>query len=122
MVLRRLGGNAQAVGDFYVAQALIDQAQDLRLPASEPRGVGARVGGWTPRNRTCALHAHAASQSGGGRGRCQAVEDLQRLALRLLIAVAQRQRLLIGFAERRPAAGGGAPAPFTVISKRRRQL
>src|ERR1700722_18946708 len=122
MVFRGLGGNTQAVGDFDVAQALIDQIQDLRLPPCEPRGVGAGAGGRTPRNRPRAPGAHPASEEGGSRSGRQTVEDLQRLALRLLIALAQRERLFIGLAERHPAGGGGAPAALTVIPKWRRQL
>src|SRR5882724_5536398 len=41
VMLRGLGGNAQARGDFGVAQTLVDQTENLNLPPSKSRRISA---------------------------------------------------------------------------------
>jgi|GEM_PF-6454022 len=89
MVLDGLGGGREPCGDLAIAQPRGHEQQDLELAWGKAEWIGAR--------RRTGSTGQAANAS-----LSQPLEDDQRLALGGLVAIEERQRLLVGTGELRP--------------------
>jgi hypothetical protein len=96
MVLGRLGGNAEPVRDFGVAEALADEGQDLGLAAGQTGRAGAGAGDGAARYGAGAAGAHLTAKSGGGWSGAETVENGEGFALGVFIAFGQRDCFFVG--------------------------
>src|SRR5262252_9325475 len=114
MVLRRFWRDAQAAGDLRIAESLDEQREHLRLPAGEPRRVGAGLADRAARDRARTARPHLTTQLCRSGYRSDLIEQCERLTLCGLVARRERDGLLIRAAELGPGVRRIAPCTFEV--------
>src|SRR5690348_11271103 len=99
----------EPVGNLWIAQPFSQQQEDFELAIGQPIWVRLRGRARATREAARARRAELPPEHLGCWSRPQSLEDAERLPLGRLIAVHERQRLLVGASNRFPGVRRRAP-------------
>src|SRR5687768_3947184 len=109
VMIHRARREEETLTDFPIREPLRQQLEHLHLPIGETRRIRSRAAPRSTRETTDATALQLASHDRRRRRRTQSLENLESSSLRFLIALAERERLLVGTARSFPGLRGLAP-------------